>query len=181
LKNRLSNVQLKIVMNQLYLYLIKQGANQETAKDIVQEAVCKLLVHLESIDTDKYKSWLFKVAINLYYDYCRKNKKSQYVVVEDYLITNERLIEEMMIAQENQLLVRSILQKVSPTFKQLLLLKYELEWSYKQIAEYVDMKPEVVKTYLARARKTFKEMYRRECNEENKWWVRFYFWWKVFT
>jgi len=25
-----------------------------------------------------------------------------------------------------------------------------------------------VKTYLARARKTFKEMYRRECNEENE-------------
>ncbi len=155
-------------MNQLYSYLIKQGANQETAKDIVQEAVCKLLLHLESIDTDKYKSWLFKVAINLYYDHCRKNKKSQYVVVEDYLITNERLIEEIMIVQENQLLVRSILQKLSPTFKQLLLLKYELEWSYKQIAEYVDMKPEAVKTYLARARKTFKEMYRRECNEENE-------------
>lgn len=83
-------------MNQLYSYLIKQGANQETAKDIVQEAVCKLLLHLESIDTDKYKSWLFKVAINLYYDHCRKKKKSQYVVVEDYLITNERLIEEIM-------------------------------------------------------------------------------------
>ena len=47
-------------MNQLYSYLIKQGANQETAKDIVQEAVCKLLLHLESIDTDKYKSWLLK-------------------------------------------------------------------------------------------------------------------------
>ncbi|GMG73982.1 sigma-70 family RNA polymerase sigma factor [Bacillus megaterium] len=168
MKNRLSNDQLKIVMNQLYSYLIKQGANQETAKDIFQEAVCKLLLHLESIDTDKYKSWLFKVAINLYYDHCRKNKKSQYVVVEDYLITNERLIEEIMIVQENQLLVRSILQKLSPTFKQLLLLKYELEWSYKQIAEYVDMKPEAVKTYLARARKTFKEMYRRECNEENE-------------
>ncbi|PEC42123.1 RNA polymerase subunit sigma-70 [Priestia megaterium] len=168
MKNRLSNEQLKNVMNQLYLYLIKQGANQETAKDIVQEAVCKLLIHRESIDTDKYKSWLFKVAINLYYDYCRKHKKSQYVVVEDYLITNERLIEEMMIAKENQLLVRRILQKVSPTFKQLLLLKYELDWSYKQIAEYVDMKPEAVKTYLARARKTFKEMYRRECNEKNE-------------
>ncbi|MEQ7803808.1 MULTISPECIES: RNA polymerase sigma factor [Priestia] len=168
MKNRLSNDQLKNVMNQLYLYLIKQGANQETAKDIVQEAVCKLLIHLDSIDTGKYKSWLFKVAINLYYDYCRKNKKSYYAVVEEYLIINEQLIEDIMIAKENQLLVRSILQKVSPTFKQLLLLKYELGWSYKQIAEYVDMKPEAVKTYLARARKTFKEMYRRECHEKNE-------------
>ncbi|MCM3196541.1 RNA polymerase sigma factor [Priestia megaterium] len=168
MKNRLSNDQLQIVMNQLYLYLIKQGANQETAKDIVQEAVCKLLIHLDSIDTGKYKSWLFKVAINLYYDYCRKNKKSHYAVVEEYLITNEQLIEDIMIAKENQLLVRRVLQKVSPTFKQLLLLKYELDWSYKQIAEYVDMKPEAVKTYLARARKTFKEMYRRECNEKNE-------------
>lgn len=68
-------------MNQLYSYLIKQGANQETAKDIVQEAVCKLLLHLESIDTDKYKSWLFKVAINLYYDHLRSLSKEQKISV----------------------------------------------------------------------------------------------------
>jgi len=30
------------------------------------------------------------------------------------------------------------------------------------------MKPEAVKTYLARARKMFKEMYRRECNGKNE-------------
>jgi DNA-directed RNA polymerase specialized sigma24 family protein len=56
----------------------------------------------------------------------------------------------------------------SSIFKQLLLLKYDLEWSYQQIADYLDMKPNGVKTYLARARAKFKELYWREEDERPK-------------
>lgn len=167
LMNRLSNEQLITVMNQLYFYLIKQGADQETAKDIIQEAVYKSMIHLESIDTDKYKAWLFKVAINLYYDHCRKFKKSHSLLVDEHLVTNSTLIEDMMIEKENQDQVRKVLEHLPYIFKQLLLLKYELEWSYQEIADFLEMKPSGVKTYLARAREKFKEIWRKE-NEKFK-------------
>jgi len=155
-------------MNELYYYLIKQGADSETAKDIVQESVYKSMIHIESIDTDKYKPWLFRVAINLYYDYCRKNKKTQFLLLDENLVSNSKLIEDLMIAKDNQNLFKNTLDQLPLIFKQLLLLKYDLEWSYQQIAEYLEMKPSVVKTYLARARAKFKELYRREENERLK-------------
>lgn len=155
-----SNEELLKVMNQLYFYLIKIGADEETAKDIVQESVYKSMIYIESIDTNKYKAWLFKVAINFYYDYCRKIKKSQSVqLVDEHLVTSSTLMEDMMIEKENKEQVRIALENLSFTYKQLLLLKYEMEWSYQQIAEYLDMKPNGVKTYLARARAKFKEIY----------------------
>lgn len=155
-------------MNELYYYLIKQGADSETAKDIVQESVYKSMIHIESIDPDKYKSWLFRVAINLYYDYCRKNKKTQFLLLDENLVSNSKLIEDLMIAKDNQNKFKNTLDRLPLIFKHLLLLKYDLEWSYQQIAEYLEMKPSVVKTYLARARAKFKELYRREENERPK-------------
>ncbi|WP_170232704.1 sigma-70 region 4 domain-containing protein, partial [Sporosarcina luteola] len=44
--------------------------------------------------------------------------------------------------------------------RQLLLLKYELELSYKEIALLLGMKMETVRTYLFRARKEFQETWR---------------------
>ena len=166
--DRLSNEQLLKVMNDLYFYLLKLGADQETAKDIIQESVYKSMIYLESIDTDKYKAWLFKVAINLYYDYCRKLKKSQFILIDEHFVSNSKLIEDVVIEKENKEQVRKALEHLPFIYKQLLLFKYELEWSYKQIAEYLDMKPSGVKTYLARARAKFKEIYWREENERTK-------------
>jgi RNA polymerase sigma-70 factor (ECF subfamily) len=149
-------------MNDLYFYLLKLGADQETAKDIIQESVYKSMIYLESIDTDKYKAWLFKVAINLYYDYCRKLKKSHSLSIDEYFVTHSSLVEDLVIEKENRAQVRKALEHLPFIYKQLLHLKYGLEWSYQQIAEYLDMNPNGVKTYLARARAKFKEIYRRE-------------------
>ncbi|MEL4026988.1 sigma factor-like helix-turn-helix DNA-binding protein [Lysinibacillus endophyticus] len=45
-------------------------------------------------------------------------------------------------------------------YKQLLLLKYELELSYNEIALLLGMKEETVRTYLFRARKEFQKKWR---------------------
>jgi len=99
-------------MNELYYYLIKQGADSETAKDIVQESVYKSMIHIESIDIYKYKPWLFRVAINLYYDYCRKNKKTQFLLLDENLVSNSKLIEDLMIAKDNQNLFKNTLDRL---------------------------------------------------------------------
>ncbi|MEH7074267.1 RNA polymerase sigma factor [Neobacillus drentensis] len=168
MKSRVSNDQLMKVMNELYFYLKKQGADSETAKDMVQDAVYKLMIHIESINTDKYRAWLFKVAINLYYDDCRKNNKSPSLQLNENLVSNSKLIDELIINKEDELQVRETLEQLPLKFKQLLLLKYDLEWSYQQIAQYLEMKPDGVKTYLARARAKFKELYGRENNDRQK-------------
>lgn len=155
-------------MNELFFYLKKQGADSETAKDIVQESVYKSMLHIESIKTDKYKAWLFKVAINLYYDYCRRNNKSQFLLLNENIVSNSKLIEDLMINKEDRNKILTTLDCLPLKFKQLLLLKYDMEWSYQQIGDYLGMKPSGVKTYLARARAKFKELYGREDNEKSR-------------
>lgn len=53
-----------------------------------------------------------------------------------------------------------ILERIQEIYKQLLLLKYELELSYKEIALLLGMKEETIRTYLFRARKEFQKKWR---------------------
>lgn len=53
-----------------------------------------------------------------------------------------------------------ILESIQEIYKQLLLLKYELGLSYKEIALLLGMKEETIRTYLFRARKEFQKKWR---------------------
>lgn len=55
-------------------YLIKLGCNQEDAEDITQDTFYKALKYIDGIGASKISSWLFRVAINKYYDLCRTKK-----------------------------------------------------------------------------------------------------------
>ncbi|ALS21955.1 MULTISPECIES: RNA polymerase sigma factor [Paenibacillus] len=156
---------IKMVMNKIYHYLVKIGANPEDAKDIVQDSFYKAILYIETIPPDKFSSWMFKVATNQFYDLRRKTKKISHIELEENLTANQKLIEDMLLAQEEKKKIYEVLQQMSDIYKHLLLLKYDLDLSYKEIASLLDMKEEKVKTYLARARQHFKKRFGRYYHE----------------
>lgn len=50
---------------------------------------------------------------------------------------------------------------MNPVYKHILLLKYDYELSYKEIATVLEMKEETVRVSLYRARNEFKKLYGR--------------------
>ncbi|MGQ4668321.1 RNA polymerase sigma factor [Metabacillus halosaccharovorans] len=147
----------------IFKYLIKIGANPRDAEDIVQDALYKFLLYMDSVDTSKVFSWLFRVAINRYYDLCRKQKKQIQISFENYELVDEApLPEDYIHNKELRNDIQIILDQLKPLYKQLLVMKYDMELSYEEIAEMLDLNPGTLKTYLYRAREAFKEIYRRE-------------------
>ncbi len=153
----------------IFKYLIKIGANPRDAEDILQEALYKFILYIDSVDPNKSFSWLFRVAINLYYDLCRKQQKHILVSFENFeFVDDTHLPEEYVHQSETKKEIQVILDQLTPLHKQLILLKYELDLSYEEIAEMLDLNSGTLKTYLFRARKTFKELYRREQEKHDR-------------
>ncbi|WP_165763691.1 RNA polymerase sigma factor [Halalkalibacter urbisdiaboli] len=151
----------------IYKYLIKVGANPRDAEDIVQESVYKYILYMDSIETSKVYSWLFRVAINQYYDLCRKQNRQIRISFEHVdLIDDEPLPIDYIQQQELREDINQVMHQLKPVYRQLLFLKYELELSYEEIADLLDLKRATLKTYLFRARETFKEIYRREAKHD---------------
>lgn len=148
----------------LYNYLRKMGCSHEDTEDIIQDTFYKALIYIEGIDEKSISPWLFKVATNKYFDICRKRKKHPDIQVElveflEHLNTDSEPGEIVISAEKNSDIVKT-LEVLKPVHKDLLIFKYEMELSYKEISEHLGLSENNVRTYLYRARNEFKNKWK---------------------
>lgn len=150
----------------LCYYLIKHGCNAQDAEDIVQDSFIKALQYIDGIERDKVSSWLFTVVMNEFKNRLKRNK-----IIAIHSIDNENnyleLVEPEMI--ENKVLSRELNNKIVTTLnklkeseKSLLIMKYDMDLSYREISGLIGINEDVTKTYLYRARNKFKKEWRNE-------------------
>ncbi|KOO50406.1 RNA polymerase sigma factor [Priestia koreensis] len=155
--------ELHAYMDIVQKHLIKIGANPEDAQDVAQETLYKYLVNIDSVEADKVKSWLFRVAVNHYYDMARRKQRKQKIVqsfqMEDGYETT--LPEDVLLNKEKQSLIKKVLNKLKPQYRDLLVMKYGRELKYKEISDELDINVGTVKTTVHRARKKFIQEYWR--------------------
>ena len=113
------------------------GASREDAEDIIQETLCKALQNLELLIPGKVKAWLFKVSINCFYNLCRKRKP---VISLEMVETPDKLFYESYINFEStkvemRIQVREIFNKLKDSQKSILILKYYVGLSCRDISK----------------------------------------------
>lgn len=148
-------------------YLLKMGASKEDAEDIAQDTAYKFILYIDTIDPNNVKSWLFRVAINEYYDMYRKRTRRRTILLTfDFKHLIEEYTPEVAIVQkELEQDIEKILSKLNPRYQEFLLLKYSTGLSMKEIADIYQMKATSVKTIMYRARQDFIDEYGRQGHE----------------
>jgi RNA polymerase sigma factor (sigma-70 family) len=157
-----SNEEITKLSNEIFQKLCSMGANPQDAKEIVQESLYRGFLNIEGINAGSFRSWLYRVSINQYYDMYRKNKRYTIMEFEDNHISEENHPEDMLIKQEDKEEYEKVLEGLKPIEKALIKMKYEDDYSYKEIAGHLDLKESNVKTYLYRARKKLAGILRRD-------------------
>jgi RNA polymerase sigma factor (sigma-70 family) len=145
-------------------YLMKIGASKEDAEDIVQDTAYKFILYIDSINHNNVERWLFRVAVNGYYDLYRKRSRRQAITLKFNFqqLLEEFTPEEAVLQNERKQDMDEVLKRLKPKSQQLLLMKYSLNLTIREIAELHNMKENSVKTTLYRARKEFVQEYRRQ-------------------
>ncbi|SNX54836.1 sigma-70 family RNA polymerase sigma factor [Thermoanaerobacterium sp. RBIITD] len=145
----------------IHRYLMKIGASSEDAEDIVQETICKAIEYIDSLDGEKISSWLFKVSINRYYNLYNKKKKEE-IGLDDRILSSlhsDGMIEDHVLNEELKANVQKVLGLLKESYRTLLIFKYFIGLSYKEIGNILNLDESKVKTYLYRARIKFKELW----------------------
>ncbi len=145
----------------VFKYLVKMGASKEDAEDIIQDTLFKTIENIDGIDENKIRAWLFKVAINRYYNLYKKNKRVSPIATEkvEELVEPLKGPEEQYMTQEKVKGIYLVLEQLKPAYRNLIIFKYLMELSYKEIASIMELNEEKVKVYLYRARNKFKEIW----------------------
>jgi len=145
----------------IFGYLIKNGCTKEESEDIIQDSFVKAIQYMDGVSKEKLSSWLFMIAINEFRNRIKKQKKIYLISIDELEFFNNLLQEddftEDLLSNERRYEVKNCLNKLKDGNKDLLILKYEMELSYKEIGLLLGFKETVIKTYLYRARKEFEK------------------------
>ena len=148
----------------IYFYLRKNGCGHEDAEDIVQESYMKYISYSSGVSSDKAMSYIFTIALNEFRKKMKNKGREQIISIDnDYFwnnFSNDFDPESNFLEIEKKEEIRATLEYMRETFRILLILKYDLDLSYKEISLLLGMKIETIRTYLYRARIEFKDIWR---------------------
>ena len=149
----------------LFFMMLKMTNDATDADDLTIEAFGKAFKSLNQYTPDyAFSTWLFKIATNNCIDFIRKKKKMTFSMNigfdknEDgteiaHNIPSETLDpEEKFIENQKIKLMRDIVERLKPHYRDLIKIRYFEEYSYEEISEALDLPLGTVKAQLFRAR-----------------------------
>lgn len=147
----------------LYNFLRKFVGAQDLIEDVFQDTFMQLYLSRESFDLERsLKPWLFTIAANKAKDLLRKMKRDNSIAVGSIADDSESSIEDvfssigsnettpldMYITEETQGRVREIIDGMPVKLREILLMAYFEQFSYKQMADVLSIPIGTVKSRL---------------------------------
>jgi RNA polymerase sigma-70 factor (ECF subfamily) len=161
--------------SRLLSMIMQQVGNRQIAEDIFQETFVKAIITLRQgnyTESGKFAAWLSRIARNLIIDHFRQEKSEASISTDDAdldILNRKELsdltIEDDMIELQIREDVRRIIRQLPDVQRQVLIMRYYRNLSFKEIAEKTNVS---INTALGRMRYAILNMRRlaKECNIE---------------
>ena len=148
----------------IYFMLLKKTNNPLDAEDLTIEAFGKAFKNLHQYTAEyAFSTWLFSIASNNCIDFLRRKKRNSFQNDDhkdnDYDLMRTKNIpsklpdpEEKIILKQKIKMMREIVEKLKPHYRNLIELRYFKELSYDEISKELSLPLGTVKAQLFRAR-----------------------------
>lgn len=157
--------------NRVYTYIFHQVHDEFVSDDIFQETFVKAITTIQQgryVENGKFLAWITRIAHNLIIDYFRQEKAenlqscdSQDVNILNRKDLSEDTVEDNMVLMQIHADIRSLVQALPMSQREVLLMRYYKNMSFKEIADATNVS---VNTALGRMRYAIINM-RRLANE----------------
>jgi len=154
-----------------YVFGLVSGHVQE-AEDITAETYIKAWDARQrfSGNEDDAINWLFTIAKRLVIDRWRKHKIRPMTVDIDHAIVAaaDASLEERTAIKEQSAYLMMLLHKLPDDKREMIVLRYHLNWSINRIAAYLDKKPNTVSVTIRRTLDDLRRLWQfnQEVNDE---------------
>lgn len=146
----------QLYFKDVFLYVRSLSAEEGVAEEVTQETFFKALKAIDSYDGRKdIRAWLFTIARNTYYSYCRRNKIYVSVVNEETAspAAVSADFSEQMIDAETAFLVHQYLHDMAEPYKEVFTLRVFGELSFEKIAQLFGRTPNWARVTFYRAKR----------------------------
>lgn len=143
----------------VYSYILLLVKKRDVAEDIFQETFIKVIKSLKEgkyVDANRFTSWVMRIAHNLIIDHFRREKQARMISKDDYETDilnhsqySDKTIEQEVVFDQILLDVRVLVDQLPDDQKEVVMLRYYADLSFKEIAEQTNVS---INTALGRMR-----------------------------
>lgn len=150
--------------NVIYNKCLSFVGDQDEAQDMTQDIFVKLFVKLRTYQAkSKFSTWLYSFTYNFCINHIQRKlneERKSYTVTEDLIDTYEEdLINDEKIFQLKVEKLQLSLKKMNVEEKSILLMKYQDDFSIKDISEALEIGESATKMRLNRAKNRLLKIY----------------------
>ncbi|HRH24094.1 MAG TPA: RNA polymerase sigma factor [Candidatus Paceibacterota bacterium] len=160
--------QFGILMKRYEPKLMRYGsrflAKSDDIREIVQDVFIKTYQDSKSFDTSqRFSPWIYRIAHNAFANELRRKSRSPLQLPDfDVLLSHAPARESTDSESERASLVRMVekgLESIAPKYREVLVLYFMEELSYKEIADVLRVPVSTVGVRMARAKAALKAVY----------------------
>ncbi len=171
--NQAFDILLKRHQARVFSYIYSIVKNRDVADDLFQETFVKAIMTIKQgryAESGKFSAWITRIAHNLIIDYYRQERSENVVSADDDAVDvlnrkdlSDKNIEDFMVNEQIHADVRKIIDALPDNQREVLLMRYYRDMSFKEIAEATKVS---INTALGRMRYAIINM-RRIADENN--------------
>lgn len=125
----------ELYFKDVYRYIFSKSNNESISEEIAQETFYRALEKMEEFDEKiDIRAWLFVVARNAYYSYCRKHKRT---VNENEIqnIPDDINFVDQIINRDMASLIHRFIENMPDTYRDVFTLRVYGEMSFDEIGK----------------------------------------------
>lgn len=139
-------------------------ANQEDREDIVQDVFISAYQNIQSFDlSQKFSPWIYRIAHNAFINSLKRKERSPFALVDFDTVLLHATAEEPGRSEGELREMRDMIERgldaIAPKYREVLILYYLEDMSYKEIAEILQVPTGTVGIRIKRAKVALKEVY----------------------
>lgn len=149
-------------MPMVYAFTYRYAGNADAANDIVQDVFIKVWKNIRKFDQKKnFKTWLLTIAKNTAIDSIKKKKGILFSRIEERetdldafiapYVEGPDLPDELFQKKQTKADLERVLQKLSPSYRSVLLLRYTEHLKFREIADTLQEPIDTIKSKHRRA------------------------------
>jgi RNA polymerase sigma-70 factor (ECF subfamily) len=138
-----------------------EGQREDVLRQAVQDIFISAYQNIESFDPrQRFSPWIYRIAHNAFVDILRRRTKQPLYGIDFDQLISHPIHEDSFAAEKEQEEIRVLVEKglgeLAPAQREIIVLYYFEELSYKEIADVLHVPVSTVGVRLARARTTLK-------------------------
>lgn len=134
----------------LYNFLLRLSGDRSLAEDLSQEALLRSYLNLRELrEKDRFGSWLFRIAVNLYRS--DKRRPSPLAAAAELNDSGDSIGEAHPMPREMQLAIRTLISRLRPELREVVVLRFFHGFQFEEMAIILDCPVGTLKSRLYKA------------------------------